>query len=45
MIGLNFEFFLKEPLALFHFVITWISKRNGLVGIEGMKRTNESYGE
>jgi hypothetical protein len=36
---------LFSPLIVFHFVITWISKRNGLVRIEEMKRTNESYGE
>ena len=34
---------LFSPLIVFHFVITWISKRNGLVRIEMMmKRTNES---
>jgi hypothetical protein len=34
---------LFSPLIVFHFVITLISKRNGLVRIEGiMKRTNES---
>jgi hypothetical protein len=36
---------LFSPLIVFHFVITWISKKNGLVRIEGMKRTNGSYGE
>ena len=28
------------PLIAFHFVITLMSKRSGLVRIEGMKRTN-----
>jgi hypothetical protein len=28
---------LFSPLIVFHFVITWISKRNGLVRIEGMR--------
>jgi hypothetical protein len=33
---------LFSPLIVFHFVITLISKRKGLVRIEGiMKRTNE----
>ena len=36
---------LFAPLIAYHFVITLISKRSGLVKIEGMKRTNESYGE
>jgi hypothetical protein len=33
---------LFAPLIVFHFAITLISKRNGLVRIEGMKRANES---
>jgi hypothetical protein len=33
---------LFAPLIIFHLGITLISKRNGLVRIEGMKRTNES---
>jgi hypothetical protein len=33
---------LFAPLIIFHFVITLISKRNGLVRIEATKRMNES---
>jgi hypothetical protein len=33
---------LFASLIMFHLGITLISKRNGLVRIEGMKRTNES---
>jgi hypothetical protein len=33
---------LFAPLIVFHFAITLISKRNGLVRIEGTKRANES---
>lgn len=32
---------LFSPLIVFHFTITLISKRSGLVTIERMKRTNE----
>jgi hypothetical protein len=30
------------PLIAFHFVITMISKRDGLISIEGIRRTNEN---
>jgi len=33
---------LFAPLIVFHFVITLISKRDGLVKIEGFRRTNEN---
>jgi hypothetical protein len=33
---------LFAPLIGFHFVITLISKREGLVRIEGIRRTNEN---
>jgi hypothetical protein len=34
---------IHEPLRLiaFHFVITLISRRDGLISIEGIRRTNE----
>jgi hypothetical protein len=30
------------PLIVFHFIVTLISKRDGLVKIEGIQRTNEN---
>ena len=33
---------LFAPLIVFHFIITLISKRDGLVKIEGIQRTNEN---
>jgi hypothetical protein len=33
---------LFAPLIGFHFVITLISRRDGLIGIEGVRRTNEN---
>jgi hypothetical protein len=33
---------LFAPLIAFHFVITLISKRDGLISIEGIRRTNEN---
>jgi hypothetical protein len=32
---------LFAPLIAFHFVITLISRRDGLISIEGIRRTNE----
>ncbi len=33
---------LFAPLIVFHFIVTLISKRDGLVKIEGIQRTNEN---
>jgi hypothetical protein len=33
---------LFAPLIGFHFIVTLISKRDGLVKIEGIQRTNEN---
>ena len=33
---------LFAPLIAFHLVITMISKRDGLISIEGIRRTNEN---
>jgi hypothetical protein len=33
---------LFTPLIVFHFIVTLISKRDGLVKIEGIQRTNEN---
>ena len=33
---------LFAPLIAFHFIVTLISKRDGLVKIEGIQRTNEN---
>jgi hypothetical protein len=34
---------LFAPLVGFHFVVTLISKRDGLISIEGNRRTNENH--
>jgi hypothetical protein len=33
---------LFAPLIVFHFIVTLISKRDGLLKIEGIQRTNEN---